>query len=222
MLRLFLGILRRDVLLAYRQRSELLNPMLFFVLVIVVFQLALGAERALLTSLAPAIVWVAALLATLLSLDAMFRSDMEDGTLEQMIISTQPTSIMVLAKIIAHWFTTGLIVSFVGPVLSLMLGLSFSATKVLFLTLILGTPVLSAIGSIGVALTVGLRRGGMLLALLVLPLYIPVLIFASQSVMNYAAGYPIGAAISLLLGILLLSLSLSPLATAAALRVSIN
>ena len=128
-----------------------------------------------LVDFAPAIIWIAALLAALLSLDHMFRSDMEDGALEQMIISTQATSLLVLAKIIAHWIITGLVVSLVGPLLGMMLGLSFDATKILFLTLLIGTPVLSAIGSIGVALTVGLRRGGVILSLLVLPLFVPVI-----------------------------------------------
>ena len=218
----FITILKRDLILAIRHRAELLNPMLFFVLVIVLFQLGLRAKPEVLVDFAPAIVWIAALLSALLSLDHMFRSDMEDGALEQMIISTQATSLLVLAKIIAHWIITGLAVSLVGPLLGMMLGLSFDATKILFLTLLIGTPVLSAIGSIGVALTVGLRRGGVILSLLVLPLFVPVLIFASQTVTTYIAGYPIAASISFLIALLVLSLSLSPWATAAALRVSVS
>jgi len=218
----FLTILKRDLILAIRYRAELLNPMLFFILVIVLFQLGMRAKPAVLVSLAPAIVWIAALLAALLSLDHMFRSDMEDGALEQMIISTQPTSLLVLAKIIAHWLITGFTVTIVGPVLGLMLGLSIDATKILFLTLLIGTPILSAIGSIGVALTVGLRRGGVILSLLVLPLFVPVLIFASQTVTTYIAGYPIAASISFLLALLVLSMSLAPWATSAALRVSVS
>jgi len=218
----FITILKRDLILAIRHRAELLNPMLFFVLVIVLFQLGLRAKPEVLVDFAPAIVWIAALLSALLSLDHMFRSDMEDGALEQMIISTQATSLLVLAKIIAHWIITGLAVSLVGPLLGMMLGLSFDATKILFLTLLIGTPVLSAIGSIGVALTVGLRRGGVILSLLVLPLFVPVLIFASQTVTTYIAGYPIAASISFLIALLVLSLSLAPWATAAALRVSVS
>jgi heme exporter protein B len=218
----FITILKRDLILAIRHRAELLNPMLFFVLVIVLFQLGLRAKPEVLVDFAPAIIWIAALLAALLSLDHMFRSDMEDGALEQMIISTQATSLLVLAKIIAHWIITGLVVSLVGPLLGMMLGLSFDATKILFLTLLIGTPVLSAIGSIGVALTVGLRRGGVILSLLVLPLFVPVLIFASQTVTTYIAGYPIAASISFLIALLVLSLSLAPWATAAALRVSVS
>lgn len=219
---IFITILKRDLLLAVRHRAELLNPMLFFVLVIVLFQLGMRAKPGLLASLAPAIVWIAALLSALLSLDHMFRSDMEDGALEQMIISTQPTSLLVLAKIVAHWIITGLAVTLAGPLLGLMLGLSFDVIKVLFITLLIGTPILSAIGSIGVALTVGLRRGGVILSLLVLPLYVPVLIFASQTVTTYAGGYPVAASISILLALLVLSLSLAPWASSAALRVSVS
>jgi len=218
----FTTILKRDLVLAVRYRAELLNPMLFFILVIILFQLGMRAKPDVLVTLAPAIVWIAALLSALLSLDHMFRSDMEDGALEQMIISTQPTSLLVLAKIIAHWVITGLAVTLVGPLLGLMLGLSFDATKVLFLTLLVGTPILSAIGSIGVALTVGLRRGGVILSLLVLPLFVPVLIFASQTVNTYIGGYPIAASISILMALLILSLSLAPWAASAALRMSVS
>lgn len=218
----FTTILKRDLVLAVRYRAELLNPMLFFILVIILFQLGMRAEPEVLITIAPAIVWIAALLSALLSLDHMFRSDMEDGALEQMIISTQPTSLLVLAKIIAHWVITGLAVTLVGPLLGLILGLSFDATKVLFLTLLIGTPILSAIGSIGVALTVGLRRGGVILSLLVLPLFVPVLIFASQTVNTYIGGYPIAASISILMALLILSLSLAPWAASAALRMSVS
>lgn len=218
----FTTILKRDLLLAVRYRAELLNPMLFFILVIILFQLGMRAKPGVLVTLAPAIVWIAALLSALLSLDHMFRSDMEDGALEQMIISTQPTSLLVLAKIIAHWVITGLAVTLVGPLLGLMLGLSFDASKILFLTLLIGTPILSAIGSIGVALTVGLRRGGVILSLLVLPLFVPVLIFASQTVNTYIGGYPIAASISILMALLILSLSLAPWAASAALRMSVS
>jgi len=218
----FITMLKRDLLLAIRHRSELLNPMLFFVLVIILFQLAMQAKPEVLVTLAPAIIWIAALLAALLSLDSMFRSDMEDGSLEQMIISTQPTSLLVLAKILAHWIITGLSVTLVSPLLGLMLGLPFDATKILFLTLLIGTPILSAIGSIGVALTVGLRRGGIILSLLILPLYVPVLIFASQTVNTYMAGYPIFAIVSIMLGMLILSMSLAPWASSAALRMSVS
>ncbi len=218
----FTTILKRDLLLAIRYRAELLNPMLFFILIIILFQLGMRAKPEVLITLAPAIVWIAALLSALLSLDHMFRSDMEDGALEQMIISTQPTSLLVLAKIIAHWIITGLAVTLVGPLLGMMLGLSFDATKILFLTLLIGTPILSAIGSIGVALTVGLRRGGVILSLLVLPLFVPVLIFASQTVNTYVGGYSVAAPMSILIALLIFSLSLAPWAASAALRMSVS
>jgi len=219
---IFIAILKRDLLLAMRHRTELLNPMIFFVLVIVLMQLGMRAKPSILITLAPAIVWIAALLAALLSLDHMFRSDMEDGALEQMIISTQPTSLLVFAKIIAHWVITGLPVTLVAPVLGMMLGLTIDATQILFLTLLIGTPILSAIGSIGVALTVGLRRGGVLLSILVLPLYVPVLIFASQTVTTSMTGYPIVASLSILMAMMVLSLTLSPWASSAALRMSVS
>lgn len=219
---IYLQILKRDLLLAMRHRAELINPLLFFVLVVVLFPLGIGTEQKLLASIAPAIVWIAALLSALLSLDHIFRSDMEDGSLEQMIISTQPTSLIVLAKITAHWMTTGLLITLAGPLLGIFLGLSTSTAQVLFFTLCIGTPVLSAIGSIGVALTVGLRRGGIILSLLVLPLYVPVLIFASQTVSAANAGSAVSASLALLAALLMLAMALSPWATAAALRMSVS
>jgi heme exporter protein B len=219
---IYLHILRRDLLLAMRHRAELINPLLFFVLVVVLFPLGIGTEQKILSSIAPAIVWIAALLSALLSLDHIFRSDMEDGSLEQMIISTQPTSLIVLAKITAHWMTTGLLITLVGPLLGLFLGLSADTAQMLFFTLCIGTPILSAIGSIGVALTVGLRRGGIILSLLVLPLYVPVLIFASQTVSAANAGVAVSASLALLAALLMLAMALSPWATAAALRMSVS
>jgi heme exporter protein B len=221
-MRIYLYILRRDLVLAIRHRAELINPLLFFVLVVVLFPLGIGTEQKLLSSIAPAIVWIAALLSALLSLDHIFRSDMEDGSLEQMIISTQPTSLIVLAKVTAHWITTGLLITLVGPLLGIFLGLSASTAQVLFITLCVGTPILSAIGSIGVALTVGLRRGGIILSLLVLPLYVPVLIFASQTVSAASAGVAVTASLALLAALLMLAMALSPWATAAALRMSVS
>ena len=221
-MRIYLHILRRDLLLAMRHRAELINPLLFFVLVVVLFPLGIGTEQKLLSSIAPAIVWIAALLSALLSLDHIFRSDMEDGSLEQMIISTQPTSLIVLAKITAHWITTGLLITLVGPLLGVFLGLSGDTAQMLFFTLCIGTPILSAIGSIGVALTVGLRRGGIILSLLVLPLYVPVLIFASQTVSAANAGVAVTASLALLAALLMLAMALSPWATAAALRMSVS
>lgn len=217
-----IAIIRRDLLLAFRRRAELANPLLFFVLVVTLFPLAVGAQAQLLQTIAPGVIWVAALLAALLSLDGMFRSDFEDGSLEQLLLSPHPLSILVLGKIFAHWLVTGLPLILVAPLLAVFLGLPEAAMATLWLTLLLATPVLSLIGAIGVALTVGLRRGGMILSLLVLPLYIPVLIFASNAVDRAATGLAVTAQVNILLAMLILALVLVPLPTSAALKMSVN
>ncbi|QPK64393.1 heme exporter protein CcmB [Methylomonas sp. LL1] len=218
----FFAIVRRDLLLAFRRRAEMANPLFFFVLVVTLFPLAVGAQPNLLQAMAPGVIWVSALLAALLSLDGMFRSDFDDGSLEQMLLSRHSLSILVLGKIFAHWLVTGLPLLLVAPLLALFLGLPERAMPTLWLTLTLATPMLSLIGAIGVALTVGLRRGGMILSLLVLPLYIPVLIFASNAVDRAASGLPVSAQINILSAMLLLALVLTPLPTAAALKMSVN
>ncbi len=220
--RAFTVLIRRDLLLAARRRAEMANPLLFFILVTSLFPLGIGADTKLLQAVAPGVIWVAALLAALLSLDSVFRSDFEDGSLEQYLLSSHPVSVLVLAKIIAHWLITGLPLLLVSPLLGVLLALPADGIKILFFTLLLGTPVLSLIGSVGVALTVGLRKGGMILSLLVLPLYIPLLIFAASAVDSAAAGLPVTAHLSLIAALLVLALSLSPFATAAALRVSLS
>jgi len=216
----FVFLLRRDLLLALRNRAEYVMPLLFFVLVISMFPLALGAQPELLARIAPGIVWVAALLAAMLSLDSIFRSDFADGSLEQILLSAHPVAVLVLAKVCAHWLVTGLPLLLVAPLLAEMLGLPGMAQPALLLTILLGTPSLSLIGAIGVALTVGLRKGGIILSLLVLPLYVPVLIFAASAIDNAAMGFDVSAQIYMLLAFLFLSISLSPWATAAALRMS--
>ncbi len=218
----FFAIIRRDLVLALRRRSEIANPLLFFILVITLFPLGIGAQPNLLKAIAPGIIWVSALLAAMLSLDSLFRSDFDDGSLEQILLSPHPASILVLAKIIAHWLVTGLPLLIISPLLAIFLGMPAPSLGSLLLTLLLGTPVLSLIGAIGVALTVGLRRGGMILSLLVLPLYVPVLIFASNAVEMAGSGLPINAQINILIAILLMSLVLAPWPTAAALKMSIN
>ena len=220
--RAFTLLLRRDLTLAFRQRAEMINPLLFFVLVTSLFPLGIGADPKLLQAVGPGIIWVAALLAALLSLEGIFRSDFEDGTLEQFLLSSHPVSILVLAKVMAHWLITGLPLLIISPLLGVLLGLPGDAIMILLITLALGTPVLSLIGAVGVALTVGLRKGGMILSLLVLPLYVPLLIFAANAVDTAAAGLPVTAHLSLISALLVLSLSLSPLATAAALRISLS
>lgn len=218
----FLAIIRRDLLLAFRRRAEMANPLLFFVMVVTLFPLAVGAQPNLLQTMAPGVIWVSALLAALLSLDSLFRSDFDDGSLEQLLLNSHSLPVLVLGKIVAHWLVTGLPLLLVAPLLALFLGLPERAMPTLWLTLLLATPMLSLIGAIGVALTVGLRRGGMLLSLLVLPLYIPVLIFASSAVDRAASGFPVTAQINILLAMLLLALVLTPLPTAAALKMSVN
>lgn len=218
----FLALLRRDLLLAFRHRGELANPLLFFIIVASLFPLGVTPETDVLRTMAPGVIWVAALLATLLSLESIFRSDFDDGALEQMLLSPHPLPVLVLAKVLAHWLVTGVPILLLGPVLGILLALPGPSLSALFFTLLLGTPVLSLVGSIGVALTVGLRRGGALLSLIILPLYIPLLIFAANAVGAAAAGLPINGQLYFLAALLLLSLSLSPLATAAALRISMS
>jgi heme exporter protein B len=196
--------------------------MLFFVLVTAMFPLGIGNDPKLIEAVGPGVIWVAALLAALLSLDSMFRSDYDDGSLEQFMLSAHPVSILVLAKILAHWLVTGLPLFLIAPLLAVLLHIPGSAIPTLMLTLLLGTPVLSLIGSVGVALTVGLRRGGVILSLLVLPLYVPVLIFASDAVKTAIVGIPTTAQLSILSAMLVGSLVLAPLATAASLRISLS
>ena len=222
LLRAFTLLLKRDLTLAMRYRAEMINPLLFFVLVTSLFPLGIGADPKLLQAVGPGVIWVAALLAALLSLEGIFRSDFEDGTLEQFLLSSHQVSVLMLAKVLAHWLITGLPLLVVSPLLGVLLGLPGDAIMILLVTLALGTPVLSLIGAVGVALTVGLRKGGMILSLLVLPLYVPLLIFAANAVDTAAAGLPVTAHLSLISALLVLSLSLSPLATAAALRISLS
>ena len=215
----FAVIVRRDVLLAVRYRAEAANPLLFFLIVVALVPLGLSPRRETLELVAPGICWIAALLATLLSLERMFRSDFDDGSLELMLVSPQPLPLIVLAKMVAHWLVTGLPLLVAAPLTALLLGLPAGSLGVLLATLALGTPTLSAVGAIGVALTVGLRRGGMLLSVLVLPLYIPVLVFASSAVAAAGDGLPVSGQLYVLGALAVLSFTLAPLATAAALRI---
>ena len=218
----FVVLLKRDLTLAYRHRGELANPLLFFVIVVSLFPLGISPESKILQMMAPGIIWVAALLAAMLSLDNLFRSDFEDGSLEQIVLTPHSLSILVLAKVLAHWLVTGLPLLLLAPLLSVLVFMPTEAMWTLIITLALGTPILSLIGAIGVALTVGLRRGGVLLSLLVLPLYIPVLIFAANAVNVAAKGLPVTGQLYFLGALLSLALTLSPLAIAAALRISLS
>jgi heme exporter protein B len=219
---MFFWIIRRDLLLAMRRRSDVLTTLFFFIIVVSLFPLGVGPEMNMLRVMAPGVVWVAALLASMLSLGRMFSSDYLDGTLEQMLLSPQSLSMLVLGKALAHWLVTGVPLVLMAPVLGIQYDLSADALLVLTVSLLLGTPVLSLIGAIGAALTLGLRGGGVLVSLLVLPLYIPVLIFGAGAVEASAAGLGAGAHMSLLGAFLLASLVLAPWTAAVSLRISLE
>jgi len=217
-----LALLRRDLLLAYRRRSEVLQPLVFALVVVSLFPLGVGPEPQRLASMAPGVIWITALLATVLSLDALFRSDYEDGSLEQWVVSGQPLALLALARITGHWLVCGLPLVALSPLLALWMNLPSSGLAVLFASLALGTPVLSAVGAIGGALTVGTRRGGQLLSLLVFPLFVPLLIMATSAVSASVDGLPYNGQLGLLAAGLLGSLTLAPFAVAAALKLSLE
>lgn len=216
------AVLKRDLQVNFRQLQDTLNPLLFFVMVVSLFPLGVSPEVAFLQMAGAGILWVAALLSTLLSLDHLYRHDFDDGTLEQLVLQPQPLYWLVLAKTAAHWLVTGLPLVILAPVLGVMVHLDGNSIAVLCLTLLVGTPVLSFIGSIGAALTLGLRSGGVLLSLLIIPLYIPVLIFGTGTVAAAADGAPVGAYLALMGAFLVLAITLAPFASAAALRISLS
>ena len=217
-----LAIIRRDLRLAMRRRSDSVSMLFFFIIVVSLFPLGIGPEPELLRRLAPGVLWVAALLATMLSLPRLFADDYRDGTLEQLALAPQPLALIVLGKVIAHWLVSGLPLALLAPVLGLQFDLSPAALSVLSLSLLIGTPALSGIGAIGAALTLGVRGGGVLLALLILPLYIPVLIFGSGAVEAVVAGMSAQAHLSLLGALTLGSVFFAPWPTAAALRIALE
>ncbi len=219
---MFIKVLRRELKIAFRKSAEIINPLWFFIIVITLFPLGLGPEPKLLARIAPGIVWVAALLSSLLSLERLFRDDYLDGSLEQLLLLPTPLTLTVLAKVCAHWVVTGLPLLIISPLVALLLSLDFDTWKAVALTLLLGTPTLSFIGAIGVALIVGLRKGGVLLSLLVLPLYIPVLIFSTGAIDAASMAMPISGYLAILGAMLAGSVTLAPFATAAALRISVN
>jgi heme exporter protein B len=216
------AVLRRELLIALRSPGNIVNPLMFFVIAVTLFPLGGGADREFLSSIAPGVVWVTALLAVMLSMDSLFRADFEDGSLEQLLLSPQPLYFQLLAKVFAHWLMSGLPLVIIAPLLAYMLALPEVGYWPLVLGLLLGTPTLSLIGAIGVALTVGLSRSGLLLAVLVLPLSVPVLVFGSGLVENALNGLPITGLLATLGALLTLALTLSPLAIGAALRISVN
>lgn len=219
---LFVLIIRRDLVLAIRRRADVLTTLIFFVIVVTLFPLGVGPELDMLRTMAPGTLWVAALLAAMLSLGRLFSADYLDGTLEQMMLVPQSLSALVLGKVIAHWMVSGLPLVFIAPVLGLQFDMSAQALWMLILTLLLGTPVLSMIGAIGAALTLGLRGGGVLVSLLVLPLCIPVLVFGAGAVEAITSGMSAAAHLSLLGALLLLALVFTPWVTAMALRISME
>lgn len=219
---MFRWIVLRDLTLAWRRRADVLSTLFFFVIVVSLFPLGIGPEMQLLRSIAPGVVWVAALLASMLSLSRLFANDYEDGTLEQLLLTPQPLYLVVLGKVFALWIVSGVPLALIAPILGLQFGLSQDTLFILVVSLLLGTPILALIGSIGAALTLGLRAGGVLISLLVLPLYIPVLIFGSGAVDASITGSSAQANLSLLGALLMLSFVFAPWATAAALRISLE
>jgi len=220
--RAFTGTLKRDLLLVFRRRSDIVNPLLFFSIAVTLFPLGISPEPQFLSEIAAGVLWVAALLATLLSLDSLFQQDMADGSLEQLVISPHPLSVLVLSKVLVHWLVTGLPLTLLAPLLAVMMFLPDEGFGILFITLLLGTPTLSLIGAIGAALTVGLRRTGVLLTLLILPLYIPVLIFGTGAVTAATNGIDVLGHLAILGAMFMIALVMAPLAAGAALKISLN
>ncbi len=215
-------LLQRDIQLVFRRRSDLVSTLFFFVIAVSLFPLGVGAEPALLRAIGPGVLWVAALLSAMLSLSRLFAADHADGTLEQLLLSPVPLTLVVGVKVLAHWLVSGLPLALLAPLLGLQFDLAARDLGVLTLSLLLGTPLLSLIGAIGAALTLGVRGAGVLLAVLVLPLYIPVLIFGAGAVAASATGMDPAAGLSLLGALLALGVVFAPLAAAAALRLSIE
>ena len=219
---IFLTLVMRDLRLALRRKSEVLSAMFFFVVVAALFPLAIGPEPAMLRQIGPGVLWVGALLASMLALSRLFELDHRDGALEQMLLSPHSLWLLVLGKITAHWLLSGLPLVILAPVLGLQFNLSSDALSVLCLSLLLGTPVLSCVGAIGAALTLGVRGGGVLISLLVLPLYVPVLVFGAGAVQALDSGLGAQAHVSILLALLLPALFFSPWACSAALRIALE
>jgi heme exporter protein B len=219
---IFVTVVMRDLRLALRRKSEVLSAMFFFVVVAALFPLAIGPEPAMLRQIGPGVLWVGALLASMLALARLFEVDHRDGALEQMLLSPHSLWLLVLGKITAHWLLSGLPLVILAPVLGLQFDLSSDALSVLCLSLLLGTPVLSCIGAIGAALTLGVRGGGVLISLLVLPLYVPVLVFGAGAVQALDSGLGAQAHVSILLALLMPALFFSPWACSAALRIALE
>ncbi|WP_185236048.1 heme exporter protein CcmB [Teredinibacter franksiae] len=214
--------LSREITLGFRNHGDIANPAIFFLSIIVFVPLGISPESSVLAGIAPGMIWIVALLATLLSLDRLFQSDYEDGCLEQMVLSGQSLYWLVIAKVFVHWLITGLPLTLLAPVLGVLMALPVEGYYPLVISLLLGTGSLSLIGAIGAALTVALRRGGLLLSLIIMPLYVPVLIFGSGAVRNAIDGSPIGPLLAILGAFLAVSLLLAPLAAAGALKIGLD
>ncbi len=218
----FVATLKRDLVIAFRRKNDLLNPFMFFLIVASLFPIAISPDPEQLSAVSAGVLWIAALLASLLAMDNLFRSDYENGSLEQLLLSPQPLYFMVLAKNLSHWLVSGLPVVLIAPLIAYMLKLPEASYWALFLSLLLGTPVLSLLGSIGVALTVGLGSRGLILAVITLPLSVPVLIFGTLAVQESQFGTDLTGYLAILGAMLLVTVTLAPLASAAALRISVN
>jgi heme exporter protein B len=219
---IFLQTLNRDLRIALRNTSSILNPLLFFIISVSLFPLAISPESATLSQIAAGIIWVASMLAVLLSLNSLFHNDFENGVLEQMIASHHPLPLLILAKITAHWLLTGVPIILLSPLLGLFLFLDSEGIKILMITLLLATPSLSLIGSIGASLIVGIKNSGMLLSLLILPLYIPILIFASSAISQAQFGLAIDGQLYFLAMFLIISLMSAPFVSSIALKISLE
>lgn len=219
---IILHIIKRELHIAMRKQMEILNPLWFFLIVITLFPLVIGSEPVLLARIAPGIAWVAALLSALLSFERLFRDDFMDGSLEQLMLTTAPLPLVVLGKVIAHWMLTGLPLILFSPIAGLLLSLEVHLWWALVLTLLIGTPILSCVGAIGVALTVGLRKGGVLLSLLVLPLFVPVLIFSASVLEAASLSLHYSGQLAILGAMLVAALTFTPFAISAALRMSLD
>jgi len=218
----FLATLQRDLIIAYKRKNDVVNPFMFFLIVASLFPIGISPEPDRLSVIAAGVLWISALLAALLAMDNLYRADYEDGSLEQLLLSPHPLFFMVLAKNISHWLVSGLPVVLVSPLIAYMLNLPDEAYLVLFLTLLLGTPVFSLLGSIGVALTVGLGSRGLILAMITLPMSVPVLIAGTLAVQQTQNGASLLGFLAIMAAMLLFAVTLAPLASAAALRISVN
>jgi len=218
----FIVTLKRDLLIAYKRKNDIVNPFMFFLITSSLFPIGISPDPSRLGEIAAGVLWISALLASLLAMDNLYRADFEDGSLEQLLVSPHPLYFLVLAKNIGHWLVSGLPVVLISPLIAYMINLPQESYSVLFVTLLIGTPILSLVGSIGVALTVGLGSRGLILAMISLPMSVPVLIAGTLAIQETANGAPLAGYLAIMGAMLLGSITLAPLASALALRISVN